>query len=92
MSSRGSCVRFACRARLLAPALGARRAGAPGWEAAGTETTELWAARSRLAQESRAPGPRRERPVLLSRHGVRSERYGRGSGTEINVEDAARPH
>src|SRR6266850_185089 len=74
---------------LLWPVLA--RAGAPGWESAGTETTELWAARSTVAAGE--PGSRSaSRAVLYSFLGT-AVPIGAGtvvaSGTEIDVEDAA---
>jgi len=73
---RSACLPLLCRAR---------PGRAPGWEAAGTETTELWPPGPRW-RRSRAPGPRRERPYsFLAR---RCDRSGTvvASGTEINVE------
>jgi len=73
---------------LLEPALA--RAGAPGWESAGTETTELWAARSTVAAGE--PGSRSaSRAFLVSFLGTAAPigvGYAMASSNEISLDDA----
>ncbi|HYR53042.1 MAG TPA: hypothetical protein VET83_10575 [Candidatus Dormibacteraeota bacterium] len=73
---------------LLWPVLA--RAGAPGWEAAGTETTELWAARSTVGAGE--PGSRSASKAFLFSFLGTAVPIGVGSAIassgEINLDDA----